>query len=210
MFHESNGTARDKFPVKDEPFFDDDLDDLLPAHEEDIQVKVNPEDFVQFEQNPSDFECTICQETYNSAEDYDYHIYQFHHDVDAAEMYYKCEECKIDFARPSELRKHISAVHESSNKYASCDKSDKASKRRTESTKNAKSAASHKNEKEYQCEKCDKRFVTYPRLKAHLNHVHGGKTYECNKCDKVFARKGDLKKHLEHVHDGVKNYNCDR
>ena len=204
MFHESNG---EKFPIKDEPFFDDDLDDLLPA-QEDIQVKVNPEDFVQFEQNSSDFECAICQETYNSAEDYDYHIYQFHHDVDAAEKYYKCEECKIDFARPSELRKHITAVHESSNKYA-CDKSDRTSKKRTELTKNT-AATSHKSEKEYQCEKCDKSFVTYPRLKAHLNNVHGGKTYECNKCDKVFARKGDLKKHLEHVHDGVKNYNCDR
>ena len=206
MFPKGNETAKVQFPIKDEPFFDDDFDDLLPA-QEDIQVKVNPDDFVQFEQSSSDFECDICQETFNTPEDYDYHIYQFHHDADAAEKYYKCVECKIDFARPSELRKHISAIHQNSNKnghkpHIKGEKSDKAL--------NSQKSAKNKDEKAYQCDKCDKCFVTLPRLKAHVNNVHGGKSYECNKCDKVFARKGDLKKHLEHVHDGVKNYNCDR
>ena len=65
-----------------------------------------------------------------------------------------------------------------------------------------------KEKKIYQCQKCDKRFVTKRSLKRHKNNMHmEQKPFTCNTCSKAFSVKNDLERHYL-IHTGEKQFEC--
>jgi len=67
---------------------------------------------------------------------------------------------------------------------------------------------SHTKSKPFQCEVCNKGFVSKSNLSAHLR-LHEGTAlrYSCSQCDKKFSHPSEVKQHMV-VHTGVRAYTC--
>ena len=61
----------------------------------------------------------------------------------------------------------------------------------------------------FQCERCDRSFVTRSQLKFHISCDHEGvKKHICETCGKAFEKPSSLKMHVATVHEGIKNFKC--
>ena len=63
----------------------------------------------------------------------------------------------------------------------------------------------HTGMKSYQCNQCDKTFLTHSDLEMHKHEHTGESTYQCNQCSKAFSIQSDMKKHM-YEHTGEKPY----
>ena len=116
---------------------------------------------------------------------------------------YDCEHCKKSFTTKQRLKTHILLQHEKvswicevcSQPYESEDK------------KNSHEKSSHPDVK---CEHCDRIFrKNSKRLRIHIKREHMKVTYDCDVCEKAFLSKGNLKQHKDIVHSEVKVNECD-
>ena len=61
-----------------------------------------------------------------------------------------------------------------------------------------------KNQKILKCDKCEKQFISNPKLRRHIDGVHERqKNVQCETCDKQFFDKSHLKRHKQYVHEGI-------
>ena len=115
----------------------------------------------------------------------------------------QCKECDKIFKFPSDLRHHISSIHEG-NRFQ-CDTCGLTYKR----IQNYKEhILTHNGVKNYQCSICGKEYVTQKQLREHNTRKHGDKNHICTICNAAFPLRSLLVKHDNFVHQNVKNYEC--
>jgi len=61
--------------------------------------------------------------------------------------------------------------------------------------------------KPFQCEQCNQRFASKGNLVIHRRRHTGEKPYGCHLCDSKFSTKGNLKRHTQ-THSGIKPWAC--
>ena len=61
----------------------------------------------------------------------------------------------------------------------------------------------------YECDVCQKTFVSNTVVRLHKQSVHDGVKYDCDQCDYQATSRGNLKIHIQSKHEGVK-YACDQ
>ena len=62
-------------------------------------------------------------------------------------------------------------------------------------------AAVHEKKKPFECELCNRRFVTRAQSVRHRLEKHGNvRPHECQLCDKKFKRNGTLVAHMKNIH----------
>lgn len=97
---------------------------------------------------------------------------------------YKCYFCSYASNRPSNLNKHIEAVHENLKKFQ-CDQCEKSFSRGFILKKHQETV--HEGLKKYECDLCEKSFGQTSNLKQHIEAVHKGlRKFKCDKCEKSF------------------------
>lgn len=73
--------------------------------------------------------------------------------------------------------------------------------------------SSHTGERNFQCDCCDKNFITKQHLKQHYERNHepkpGTKDFDCPMCGKMFYYKRSVTKHLKNVHKVIRKNICD-
>ncbi|XP_063390678.1 zinc finger protein 26-like [Cydia fagiglandana] len=60
----------------------------------------------------------------------------------------------------------------------------------------------------YNCDKCDRGFVTNHRLNTHIKTIHVEGSFQCDNCMKVFSSQQKLKSHVDTVHKMLKRFKC--
>jgi hypothetical protein len=114
-----------------------------------------------------------------------------------------CELCKRNY---SQLRQHVSAVHEGKKNF-SCNECSRRFDHKGHLLRHQRSV--HQKLRPYACNLCDKSFVTKQVLQRHRSALHEGlKPFACSQCDKSFSRNPDLQKHKSAVHEGLKPFAC--
>ena len=87
---------------------------------------------------------------------------------------FECTTCHVGFTNNSNLKRHVSYVHEDGKP------------------------------KRHSCPKCGKSFRTKEYVKEHVEVVHEGKKpFKCDYCDVCFGRKSDRKSHVTFKHKNV-------
>ncbi|XP_063881682.1 zinc finger protein 347-like [Scylla paramamosain] len=66
----------------------------------------------------------------------------------------------------------------------------------------------HRGESKFECQQCDKTFLSRQGLDYHTLTHRGVRNYECGECHKKFTTKSHLTRHTL-THSGVRNYECD-
>ena len=92
---------------------------------------------------------------------------------------YKCYFCSYASNRPSNLNKHIEAVHENLKKFQ-CDQCEKSFSRVFILKKHQETV--HEGLKKYECDQCGKSFGQTSNLKQHIEAVHKGIAIKFRKC----------------------------
>lgn len=59
----------------------------------------------------------------------------------------------------------------------------------------------------YECETCQKKFISGNGLKNHMACHSTAKNFKCTACNKEFSRKKTLQVHQK-IHSNIKNYSC--
>ena len=125
----------------------------------------------------------------------------------AATKNFQCKDCRREFSRADNLRRHIKSAH--NEKLIQCNDCKKlfgsapALKAHVQRIHNATPCfCSYVG--------CKKNFKNVYGLNQHIKNVHEqeGATYGCDKCPKSFSHKHLLEGHMTH-HTGVKKYSCD-
>ena len=116
----------------------------------------------------------------------------------------KCSICDATFKSKHNLKRHIDAVHEEKKPF-------KCNLCEFNGVTN-KGLHSHKTTahlKPFKCESCWVRFGREIYLKRHITIVHDEKRpFKCIVCDAKFKLKQCLKRHTDAVHEGKKPYKC--
>jgi len=63
--------------------------------------------------------------------------------------------------------------------------------------------------KPFQCDHCKQRFASKGNLVIHNRRHTGEKPFKCHLCDSKFSTKGNLKRHVQ-THTGVKPWKCEK
>ena len=62
-------------------------------------------------------------------------------------------------------------------------------------------SAVHEKKKPFECELCNRKFVTRSQSNNHLKEKHGNeRPHECQICDKKFKRNCTLVAHMKNIH----------
>ena len=147
----------------------------------------------------------------------------------------KCSHCEKTFKRKEILKKHLRSEH---NRKLLCHKctegfedqkslAEHLSKSCTEKQKMREVYPCEQCEKvllssiSYErhikictlvkCHKCEKKFSTFCKLKAHIKTNHEPKqTFDCDKCEKSYLTKRKLEDHVNYAHNPIFAFKCHR
>ena len=120
---------------------------------------------------------------------------------------HKCSTCSDTFPRKISLKDHISAVHDGI-KPRKCPICFAEFAQKDQLRKHI-SAVHDGIKKPYKCSICDLSYVYKSNLSQNIASVHEGKKpHKCFNCDKCFSRIYHLIRHMEKVHEGKKPYKC--
>ncbi|XP_052745128.1 zinc finger protein 723-like isoform X1 [Bicyclus anynana] len=116
-----------------------------------------------------------------------------------------CKDCGGGFKTLSQLKNHMTKHSDQRDFYCvECDKAFKTSYALKQHLKIAAPHVNYMEFK-LQCEHCEKRFAVKRELEQHLNRVHlNRKPYQCDKCDKAYLSLWSLTEHKKFAHDGHK------
>ncbi|XP_039761241.1 zinc finger protein 431-like isoform X2 [Pararge aegeria] len=116
-----------------------------------------------------------------------------------------CKECGAGYKNPSQLKNHMTKHSDIRDFYCvECDKGFKSSYALKQHLKIASPHVNYL-ELKLQCEHCDKRFGIKRDLERHLNRVHlKRKPYQCDRCDKAYVSLWPLQEHKRFAHEGHK------
>ena len=118
-----------------------------------------------------------------------------------------CDKCNKGFSNKGQLAKHMKRVHEGS-KYYSCSYCGKQF--HTPNQLNLHVIQYHEQEKQHQCDQCPYRHASLGILKVHIDSVHKKlRNFKCSKCPKHFSTSYRLKLHHDFVHENIKTFKCD-
>lgn len=147
------------------------------------------------------FECTKCDEAFESSELLREHNEKHHHySTELHQSKYICKICGNLFGGHAQLSAHKRLHKERPFK---CDQCEKAYPRKVELDIHMRS---HTGELPYACHLCEKRFAIKVRLTYHLQK-HEGVKHSCPYCTAVYDNRNKLKAHL-FKHTGMP-YKCD-
>jgi len=119
--------------------------------------------------------------------------------LNSVDKRFDCPQCNFNSKRPSDLRRHIDAVHlEIKYMCETCDYSSK-DKWRLKTHQNF----AHKGIK-FSCKLCEYHAKSNSRLKNHFKFEHGGCRFECPHCNWSTKRKASLIKHENRFHKTIK------
>lgn len=116
-----------------------------------------------------------------------------------------CHLCTKTFKRPSNLKEHITNVHENDSQNQKklkrtphvCTICNKAFQKPSQLERHIRI---HTGERPFKCPKCTKRFNQKNALQIHLKQHSGEKPYKCIYCELAFIQKGNLKTHIKRAH----------
>ena len=171
------------------------------------------------------FQCTVCQETFQSAASRAYHqsihrrektfqcdicskhLLHAHHLIQHKRIHtgetFQCDVCGNDFSYFFSLTQH-KLIHMGEKPFH-CDICGKGFTLRQDMTFHKRV---HTGEKPYQCDICGKSFTQHHCLTAHKRVHTGEKPYACDICGKRFTQNQSLTAH-KRVHTGEKPFQCD-
>jgi len=125
---------------------------------------------------------------------------------------FKCNYCEKLFAREKSLLAHKSNFHNESvefeagkKPFLNCSFCKAIFEAPVQLEKHLRS---HSKSKPFQCNTCNKRFVSKSNLSAH-QRLHEGTAlrYPCYQCEKKFSHPSEVKQHMV-VHTGIRAYTC--
>ncbi|KAJ3640970.1 hypothetical protein Zmor_027502 [Zophobas morio] len=179
-------------------------------------------------------ECRFCLKRFSNPEHLNRHQIIHTENVSYSVKYRvcKCHHCLKSFKDKEELKSHICVpVEQTVNTRYPCKTCKKVFKhssglynhnRNIHKLKGSKTLCSvcgkyvsniynhmmrHSGEKPYQCNQCEKRFISKPQLKQHLLVHSGLKPYVCSVCAKAFNNLYNLQVH-ERIHKGDRCHIC--
>ena len=121
--------------------------------------------------------------------------------------HFQCPICPTKFGKKSNLKVHITTVHEGNkpHKCLTCS----ATFGQKKGLKYHKSAV-HDGIKPHECPICFAEFDEKYQLRKHISAVHDGikKPYRCLICELSFSCKSKLSQHISSVHEGIKPHKC--
>ena len=172
------------------------------------------------------YQCKKCLKTYDRLDRLEYHFHTFHrpHVFQCIEcdltsgskrvvhehyqlkhnssLQFPCNQCSYIAKRRKDLKYHISAVHEDTQKRFKCDDCGVF-------VKNLRAHKKLKHERiKYPCSRCPFQASSKNYLKRHEDGLHDGIKTKCNQCE-FLGTQFTVKKHIETVHDGVR-HRCDQ
>ena len=167
--------------------------------------------------NPSNvkYNCTQCNNIYNSATYLEAHIEAKHE----RKVGQNCNICDFRTTSVLVLRDHMKINHNAKFKCDMCgfetaSKSDNDRHKKTFhlcgqcdfKSANPKDLTKHqKNSHKIRCTECDYELSTKKTLKVHIENIHQGKKYKCNKCDHVSEDSRMFNIHKKSDHDASPN-----
>ncbi|XP_023943300.2 zinc finger protein 91 [Bicyclus anynana] len=116
-----------------------------------------------------------------------------------------CEECGEAFKSPSQLKYHVTKHSDFKAFYCvECDRGFKSNYALKHHLKNAAAHVNYL-ELKLQCEHCDKKFGVTRELERHMNRVHlNRRPYQCDKCERAYLTMWSLSQHKRFTHEGHK------
>ena len=124
----------------------------------------------------------------------------------------ECNSCGKYFSKPSDLKRHINAVH-NGHKEHKCDPCGKLFSQAAHLKTHIHTI--HEGRKDYTCDSCGKSFSKTGNLNRHINASHHQlskfftlKDNKSDPSDKLFSQEGQLQKNIDRVHEGHKEYAC--
>ncbi|XP_039761243.1 zinc finger protein 184-like isoform X2 [Pararge aegeria] len=119
--------------------------------------------------------------------------------------HYICQDCGEAFKSPSQLKYHMTKHSDTKAFYCvECDRGFKSNYALKHHLKTAAPHANYL-ELRYQCENCEKRFGVPRELERHMNKVHlNRRPYQCDKCDRAYLTLWSLNQHKRFTHEGHK------
>ncbi|XP_052745130.1 zinc finger protein 85 isoform X1 [Bicyclus anynana] len=116
-----------------------------------------------------------------------------------------CKECGAGFITPCLLKNHMTKHSEKRDFYCvECDKGFKTNNALKNHLKRAVPHVNYL-ELKLQCEHCEKRFGVTRDLERHTNKVHlNRRPYQCDKCERAYITMWALSQHKRFTHEGQK------
>ena len=117
-------------------------------------------------------------------------------------LYVYCDRCPKKFTAPTQLRAHISQVHEGKVMPATCSICGVTFSNKNKLRKHT--IINHSTDEKYQCTYCGKRSETITSLRQHMS-THEEPKFKCSYCGKMLRYKGSLEAH-EREHRGERPF----
>lgn len=142
--------------------------------------------------------CVKCDVVFYNEKDLKKHNKEHHGRRVYTTNQYMCDICGLNFKRSNCLKEHLRA-HDKPDTCSICGKKVAVLQKHLFNC--------HRDLK-FQCDKCDKSYVSKQALRRHVATVHEGKTISCEICNDTFSSKYALSKHMK-GHIGFHKFKCD-
>lgn len=124
---------------------------------------------------------------------------------EAVDVKNQCEVCGKIFKKKTYLVRHMQQMHKNPSSTCLCSECGYLAK--TPMRLRYHISSKHSARK-FQCEFCEKRFISMAHLQTHFISHGTNKTYLCNVCGKSFNYSNSLEYHIR-IHTGEKRYECE-